>query len=75
MIYSKWARGTHGFGQGYKFGALVGALLGFGVGMIWFATSNFMTSTGHIIDAVYQVVSYGIAGGVMGIVYDKMDSD
>lgn len=74
MIYGKWARGYHGFGSGFQLGALIGVLTGFGLGLIWHATSDLMTMTGHIIDGVWQVVSFGIVGGVIAVLYDKFDN-
>jgi len=71
LLYSKWARGTHNFGHGFQFGALVGVFLGLGLNLIWFATSNSMSLTGHIIDGVFQIVALGITGGVISMVYDR----
>lgn len=75
MIYSKWARGTHSFGHGAQLGALIGVFIGVGLNLIWMATGDFMTSTGHIIDGVFQIVNYAIVGGVIGMIYGKMDDD
>jgi len=75
FIYSKWARGTHSFGHGFQLGALIGVLLGFGIGLIWLATSNYMSSTGHIIDGVWQIVSYGITCGVISLIYSMTDKE
>ena len=75
FIYSKWARGVHNFGHGFQFGALIGLLLGLGMGMIWMATSNYMTSTGHIIDAVWQIVCFGLACGVISVLHGMFDKE
>jgi len=72
-LYSKWARGSHGFGHGAKFGAAIGALIGVGLGLIYMATSAWMTSTGYIIDGVWQIVMYALTGGVIGMVMGKSD--
>jgi hypothetical protein len=73
QIYSKWTRGTHSFSQGAQLGALLGVVFGVGLNLIWFATSSFMTSTGHIIDAAWQIIALGITCGVIAIVMNKVD--
>ncbi|MBT8228612.1 MAG: hypothetical protein KJO50_00020 [Bacteroidia bacterium] len=75
FVYSKWARGSHSFGHGFQLGALIGVLLGFGLGLIWLATSSFMSSTGHIVDAIWQIVSYGITCGVISVIYGMTDKE
>ena len=73
-LYSKWARGHHSIGQGFQFGALVGAFVGISMGLIWYATSNWMDSTGHIAEAVIDILYYGIVGAVIAFVYQKTAS-
>lgn len=74
-IYRKWARGTHNFMHGIQFGALLGVAFGLGINLIWYATANYMTFTGHIIDSVWQIVSLGITGGVISVITGKTDDD
>ena len=74
-IYSKWARGTHSFMHGFELGAWVGIFTGVGMSLIWYATSNFMTSTGHIIDGIWAIVSYGITCGVISVMAGRGDSE
>ena len=73
-LYGKWARGHHSVGQGFQFGALVGAFVGISMGLIWYATSNWMDSTGHIAEAVIDILYYGIVGAVIALVYQKTAS-
>lgn len=68
-LYGKWARGHHGVGEGFKFGLLIGVLIGLGMGFVWLGTSNFMDLTGHLAEAATDIVYYGIAGVVISLVY------
>ena len=70
-LYSKWARGTHSFSHGFEFGVWIGIFSGLGVSLIWYATSQVMDLTGHIVDGVWWIVWYGITGGVISLVYQK----
>lgn len=68
-IYGKWARGYHGVSEGFTFGALIGAIIGLGMGFVWLGTANFMDATGHIVEAITDIIYYGIAGVVISLVY------
>lgn len=68
-IYGKWARGIHSMKEGFQFGALVGAFTGFGIGLLWFATGNITDITGQLVNGVIEVIFYGIAGAIIGVVY------
>jgi len=68
-IYSKWARGVHSFKEGFQFGALVGAFMGIGMGLLWFGTSNLNDFTATSVEAVIEIIYFGIAGGLIGFVY------
>ncbi len=70
-LYSKWARGHHSTGQGFQFGAWIGVFIGIGMGLLHYATANFMDLTGHIAEAVLDVVFFGIIGAVIAVVYQK----
>jgi len=74
-IYSKWARGTHNFMHGFQFGAWLAIAFGLGMNLIWFATSEFSSLTGHLIDSVWAVLSYGIMCGVISIVTGKFEEE
>nr|WP_299339871.1 hypothetical protein [Allomuricauda sp.] len=73
-LYSKWARGHHSIGQGFQFGAWIGAFVGIAMGLIWYATANWMDFTGHIVEAVLDIAYYGIIGAVIAFVYQKTAS-
>ncbi len=70
-LYSKWARGHHSLGQGFQFGAWIGAFVGISMGLIWYATANWMDATGHIVEAVIDIVYYGIVGAIIALIYQK----
>ena len=73
-LYGKWARGHHSFGQGFTFGAWIGVIIGIGMGLVWLGTSNFMDTSGHVAEAVIDILYYGIIGGVIAIVYNATAS-
>ncbi|PRX56482.1 hypothetical protein [Flagellimonas meridianipacifica] len=73
-LYSKWARGHHSLGEGFQFGALIGAFVGISMGLIWYATANWMDMTGHIAEAVIDILYYGIVGAIIALVYQKTAS-
>lgn len=70
-LYSKWARGNHSLAQGFQFGALIGAFVGISMGLIWYATSEWMDGTGHIAEAVIDILYYGIVGAIIALIYQK----
>ena len=70
-LYSKWARGHHSMGQGFQFGAWIGVFIGIGMGLLQYATANFMDMTAYIVEAVIDIVFYGIIGIVISLVYQK----
>jgi hypothetical protein len=68
-IYSKWAHGVHSAKEGFEFGALVGAFTGFGIGLLWYATSNLSDMTSSLVGGVIEVIFYGITGVIIAVVY------
>lgn len=67
-IYGKWAEGHHSASEGFKFGVWVGIFM-FGTSLLWFATSEFMDLTGHVVDGIASIVFWGVVGAIIGIVY------
>ena len=67
-IYGKWARGHDSASEGFKFGIWVGVFT-FGTSLLWFATSEFMDLTGHIVDGITSIIFWGVVGAIIGIVY------
>lgn len=68
-IYGKWARGVHSAKEGFQFGVWIGIFAGIGLGLLWYATSEFMDLTGHLVNGVIEVIFYGIIGAVIAMVY------
>ncbi|MDT0606696.1 hypothetical protein [Croceitalea rosinachiae] len=73
-IYGKWARGHHSAKEGAEFGIWVGVFVGVGMGLIFFATSTMMNFTGHLIDAVLNIIYYLVIGIIIALIY-KATSD
>lgn len=68
-VYSKWARGYHSGGQGFEFGVAIGVFTGIAMGLMWYATSEWMDFTGYIAEAIIEIIYYGIVGVVIALVY------
>ncbi|WP_297797379.1 hypothetical protein [uncultured Eudoraea sp.] len=68
-IYGKWARGIHNTGQGFKFGIWIGIFTGLGLGLLSQSTTELMDMTGQIVEAILEIVFYGIIGAVIALVY------
>jgi hypothetical protein len=70
-LYGKWARGVHSFPEGFQFGAWIGVFVGIGMGLLWYGTSELMDLTGHVVEAILEILYFGIIGGVIAVVYKK----
>ena len=68
-LYGKWSHGIYGAGSGFSFGAWIGIFVGLGMGLLWYGTTELMDLTGHVAEAVIDIIFYGIIGAVLGIVY------
>ena len=72
-LYGKWARGVHSFSEGFQFGAWIGVFVGFGMGLLWYGTSELTDLTGLLVEAILDIVYFGIIGGVIALVYKKSE--
>ncbi|WP_222981845.1 hypothetical protein [Flagellimonas meishanensis] len=70
-LYSKWARGHHSVSEGFQFGAWIGVFVGVGMGLIWYATAEWMDLTGHVVEAIIDIIFYGIIGAIIAVIYQK----
>lgn len=70
-LYSKWARGHYSVSGGFQFGAWIGVFVGIGMGLVWYATAEWMDLTGHVAEAIIDIVYYGIIGAVIALIYQK----
>ena len=68
-IYGKWSRGTHSAKGGFEFGALIGAFVGFGIGLLNYGVMNISDLTGHLADAVISIIFFGLMGVIIAVVY------
>ena len=68
-LYGKWARGHHSAKEGAEFGIWIGVFVGLGMGLLWYGTSTMMDLTGHLAEAVLDIVFYLIIGTVIALVY------
>lgn len=74
-LYSKWANGSYTPTNGFQFGAIAGLLTGFGLGFVMFGTTHLMDLTGHLVDGLWYVVLYGLAGMAMAAIMNKTQAD
>ncbi|MEZ4859055.1 MAG: hypothetical protein R2781_09615 [Flavobacteriaceae bacterium] len=70
-LYSKWGSGRYSPSSGLGFGAWIGILVGFGVGIVNYSVMNLLDITGTLIDGATYVVFFAIMGFLAGLVYQK----
>lgn len=70
LLYAKLAVKSNGFTYGVYFGLFVG----FGIGLMNFGLMNLSDTTGYLVDAVWSLVFYGIAGWVIATISNKFAS-
>ncbi len=68
-IYGKWARGYHSAAGGFQYGIWIGIFTGLGIGLLWYATATLNDLTGQLVEAVLEVIYYGIIGMVIALMY------
>ena len=68
-LYGKWSGGNYGAKDGFGFGAWVGLFTGVGLGLLWYSTANLMDLQGYLVEAILEIIFYGIMGAVIGAVY------
>lgn len=68
-LYGKWARGIHSAKEGFQFGAWIGVFVGLGMGLLQYGVMEMMDMTGYMVEAVIDIIFYGIIGAVIAIVY------
>lgn len=72
VIYSKWAKGEYNLRSGIKIWALLGLFAGLGINMVTLGTLELMDIQGSLVDAVWNVVYFGVAGCLNGWVFEKL---
>ena len=71
LLYSKWVNGKHSVSNGLQFGSSIGLIIGFGIGLIMYGTSNFLDLTAHIIDGFFNIIFYALTGLAIAFVLKK----
>lgn len=71
IIYAKWANVTNSFSHGAQFGIWLGILVGFGNGLIDYATANIIDLTGMTINGLIYIIYFLIMGVLASMVYGK----
>jgi hypothetical protein len=69
-IFGNWANITT-FGGGFKAGVIIGLIIGYGVDLTMYGTTNIMNLTGALVDPLVIGVMMGVSGGVIGVVLGK----
>jgi len=69
-IFGKWAN-IATFGDGLKTGATIGLILGYGIDLTIYGTSNLSNLTATLVDPLVLAVMMGVTGGVIGVVLGK----
>ena len=70
-IYEKWGLGSYNVRSGIKFGVLIGLFFGAGIGLVMYGTEMRITATGHLVDAVFWVVTYAVTGMMASIAHKR----
>ena len=70
-IYEKWGLGSYNVRSGIQFEILIGLFFGAGIGLVMYGTEVRITATGHLVDAIFWVVTYAIAGMMTSFVYKR----
>ena len=70
-IYEKWGVGSYSLLSGFNFGVLIGLFFGAGIGLVIYGTEMRITATGHLVDAIFWIVTYAITGIMASIVYKR----
>ena len=70
-IYEKWGLGSYNVRSGIQFGILIGLFFVAGIGLVMYGTEMRITATGHLVDAVFWVVTYAVTGMMASIAYKR----
>ena len=70
-IYEKWGLGSYNVRSGIQFGVMIGLFFGAGIGLVMYGTEMRITATGHLVDAVFWIVTYAVSGLMASIAYNR----
>jgi len=68
-IYGKWTSVSHSAKKGFKFGILVGAFVGLGIGLLNYQVLNMSNRTSHLADGVISIISFGLMVVIIALIY------
>lgn len=71
-IFRKWGAAAYSALEGMRFGLLVGLLVGFGDGLINYATSNMLDITGALVNGLIYIIFYAVMGLIVGLIYKQV---
>lgn len=71
-IYYNWGLPEYSAMNGIKFGALMGIFIGFGEGLIDYATSNMLDLAGALGNGAIWIIHLAVMGALVGFVYTKV---
>jgi len=69
LIYSRWGRGDYRAISGFRMGALMGVFVGLGMNMISLGTLALIDFEAAVVDGVWSMVNFGIAGALNGWIF------
>lgn len=68
-IYERWSHSDYRGSLGIRFGVLLALFWNLGMGFIFYATELRMEPLGYLVDGIFWVFNYGLAGFVASLVY------
>ena len=68
-IYERWSQGDYDGKLGIRFGVLLALFWNLGMGFIKYGTELRIEPLGYLVDGLFWVINYGLAGFVAAKVY------
>ena len=69
LIYERWCQGDHRGSLGIRFGVILALFWNLGMMFIMYGTELRMEPLGYLVDGIFWVFNYGLAGLVAAKVY------
>ena len=74
-IYERWSQGDYNGKLGIRFGVLLALFWNLGMGFIMYGTELRIDPLGYVVDGVFWVFNYGLAGFVAAQVYGATNTN
>lgn len=74
-IYERWSQGDYNGKLGIRFGVLLALFWNLGMGFIMYGTEFRIEPLGYVVDGVFWVINYGLAGLVAAKVYGATNAN